>query len=138
MPYPTCTSSKSYETFRPFVGTYPLIVTGSSDGTARVWDAGSGRCLIELRGHSRAVRSVAFSPDGKLIVTGSSYGTARVWDASSGRSLFELRGHSQAVRSVAFSPDGKLIVTGSDDRAARIWKVSAETSLESISKIGSE
>jgi WD40 repeat protein len=47
------------------------IVTGSTDQTARVWDAASGRELLALRGHKGGVRSAAFSPDGARIVTAS-------------------------------------------------------------------
>ena len=34
--------------------------------------------------HSREVRSVAFSPDGKTIVSGSDVKTIKVWDAGVG------------------------------------------------------
>ena len=48
------------------------IVTASSDKTARLWDAESGKQIGEpLTGHTDAVMSAAFSPDGKRIVTAS-------------------------------------------------------------------
>ena len=47
------------------------IVTGSGDQTAKVWDARTGMALLELKGHTGRVNSVAFSPDGTRIVTGS-------------------------------------------------------------------
>jgi hypothetical protein len=57
------------------------IVTASSGGTARVWDAASGMPIGEpLKGHEGSVLSAAFSPDGTRIVTASSDGTARIWD----------------------------------------------------------
>ena len=56
-----------------------LIVTGSSDNTARIWDAVRGKEIVILRGHTAAVNSVAFSPDGKRVVTASSDRTARIW-----------------------------------------------------------
>ncbi len=55
------------------------IVTGSYDGTARVWDAQCGMPLLELKGHTSPVHSVAFSPDGTRIVTGSYDKSATVW-----------------------------------------------------------
>ena len=63
------------------------IVTGSDDRTAKVWDARTGTPLLELKGHTSLVTSVAFSPDGSRIVTGSEDRTARVWDARTGRSF---------------------------------------------------
>ena len=48
------------------------IVTGSDDGTAKVWDARTGTALLELKGHTSAGEVAwSFSPDGTRIVTGS-------------------------------------------------------------------
>ena len=43
------------------------IVTGSSDNTAKVWEAANGRELLTLKGHNDWVLSVAFSPDGQRM-----------------------------------------------------------------------
>jgi len=96
------------------------IVTGSSDDTARIWDAETGKELRKLEGHTSSVNSATFSPDGKKIVTGGDR-TARIWDTETGKELQKLEGHTSGVSTVAFSPDGKKIVTGSGDRTARIW-----------------
>ncbi|KAG2066758.1 hypothetical protein BDR04DRAFT_1029204, partial [Suillus decipiens] len=99
------------------------IVTGSWDGTVRLWDAGTGESVGEpLRGHTSSILSVSFSPDGTRIVTGSQDRTVRLWDAWTGEPVGEpLRGHTRSVLSVSFSPDGTRIVTGSDDRTVRLW-----------------
>jgi WD40 repeat protein len=55
------------------------IVTGSSDRTARIWNAETGAPVRTLEGHRGWVLSAAFSTDGKWIVTGSEDGTARIW-----------------------------------------------------------
>jgi WD40 repeat protein/tRNA A-37 threonylcarbamoyl transferase component Bud32 len=97
------------------------IVTGGADGTARVWDAVSGRELLRLEGHTGVIRAVAVTPDGQRIVTGGQDGTARVWDAVSGRPLLELNAHFGWVLSVTVTPDGQRLVTGGWDDAARVW-----------------
>jgi len=99
------------------------IVTASSDKTARIWDAATGKAIGEpLKGHEGAVWSAAFSPDGKRVVTASDDKMARMWDAASGKAIGEpLKGHESGVLSAAFSPDGQRIVTSSGDRTARIW-----------------
>ena len=51
-----------------------IVSSGSSesvDGTVRIWDAESGKCLQELKGHTENVRAVAITPDGRFIVSGS-------------------------------------------------------------------
>jgi WD40 repeat protein len=97
------------------------IITASDDGTARVWDAGSGRPLATLRSQTEAVESALFSPDGRRILTTSDDGTARVWDADSRQLLATLLGHSGGVQNAAFSPDGRRILTASADKTARVW-----------------
>jgi len=96
-------------------------VTASVDGTARVFRAGGGPALTVLRGHTDAVQSAAFSPDGTLIVTAGSDRTARVFRASGGRALTVLHGHTGGLWSASFSPDGRQIVTADDDGTARVY-----------------
>ena len=97
------------------------VLTGSSDNTARLWDAASGRELRQFTGHDHSVNSVAFSRDGRKVLTGSADKTARLWDAASGRELRQFTGHTGSVSSVAFSPDGRTVLTGSEDVTARLW-----------------
>jgi WD40 repeat protein len=58
-----------------------IIASGSDNGPARIWDAGTGRQLQELSGHTSAVLSVAFSPEGATIASGSADRSVRIWDA---------------------------------------------------------
>jgi len=56
------------------------VVTASSDKTARVWDAATGKQLAPPFTHQDAVLYAEFSPDGKRVVTASDDKTARVWE----------------------------------------------------------
>lgn len=71
------------------------IATSSFDRTAKVWDAGTGRELLTLTGHTAYLRGVAFSPDGQRILTGSDDRTAKVWDAGTGQEVLTLKGHTE-------------------------------------------
>jgi Pentapeptide repeats (8 copies)/WD domain, G-beta repeat/NACHT domain len=97
------------------------ILTGSADGSARVWDAITGELHLHLTGHTDIVQSVAYSPDGTHILTGSNDRSARVWDATTGQPHLTLTGHTDWIQAVAYSPDGTHILTGSNDRSARVW-----------------
>jgi WD40 repeat protein len=96
------------------------LLTTAEDGTAKIWDAQSGRELRTLV-VGASVCCGSFSPDGRRVTTASYDKIARIWDVSSGRLLISLTGHRGAVNSVAFSPDGSHLVTGSGDKAAIVW-----------------
>jgi len=95
----------------------------------------SGREVRTLKGHTGAVASVVFSPDGKHIVSGGGDMTAndrkgkvKIWDAESGNNIATLEGHTSGVRSVIFSPKGNHIISGAGDQSqkgrdgtVRIW-----------------
>ena len=63
-----------------FSGDGLRVVTASQDGTARIWDAQSGRLAAEPLPHKEGVVAASFSADSRRVVTASSDKTARVWD----------------------------------------------------------
>ena len=67
------------------------LLSGSLDGTARLWDLASGRELAELTGHNGPVYAVAFGADGTLI-TGGIDRTIRIWRADGGEQLAMFAG----------------------------------------------
>ncbi|TLQ46169.1 caspase family protein [Streptomyces marianii] len=115
------------------IGESPVAVTGSDDGTVRVWDLRSGRALGQpLTGHTGTVRAVscAVLEGNPVAVTGSGDGTVRVWDLRSGRALGQpLTGHTGRVLAVACTLlDGNPVaVTTSDDRTVRVWDLATNT-----------
>ncbi len=100
-----------------------MIATGGNDphGYAKIWDAGTGRLIESLRGHTDDVLSVAFSRDGRRLLTSSYDKTARLWDVETGQLLRTFIGHNWWVWSAAFSPDESQIVTASQDGTAIVW-----------------
>ena len=76
-----------------------------------------------LEGHSDAIRSIRFSPDGTRLVSGSQDNTIRVWDFVTGNSVSTFRGHGRAVTAAMFLPDEKHLLSASHDRSVREWDI---------------
>ena len=57
------------------------MASGCLDGTVKLWDVATGQLAITLKGHTGAVMSMAFSPDGHRLVSVATDGVVRKWDA---------------------------------------------------------
>ena len=80
------------ERYRGGVGPDGTGYHRESDRLAKVWDARTGAEILNLKGHSDAIFSAAFSPDGSRVVTGSVDRTARIWDGGRERRSSNSRG----------------------------------------------
>ncbi len=95
--------------------------SASEDKAVKMWDLATGQEVLTLKGHTSAVWSVAFSPDGQRLASASQDKTVKVWDAAMGQEALTLRGHTDVVRSVAFSPDGLRLASASKDQTVKVW-----------------
>ena len=60
-----------------------LLLSGSTDMCARIWDVSTGACLAVLggmQGHRSGLLSVSWRFDGTRVATGSFDRSVRVWD----------------------------------------------------------
>ncbi|MCX4246958.1 FHA domain-containing protein [Paraliomyxa miuraensis] len=101
------------------------MITGSADGTTRIWDM---RHPTRLRSlplsdvHTDRVRAVATSTDGQMAVSGDNAGRLVLWDIQAeSPSSRTLMGHSGEIGMVEFTPDSKRLISVSTDRTARVW-----------------
>jgi eukaryotic-like serine/threonine-protein kinase len=107
---------------------------GVVGGIAQLWDATTGEPVGRGLMHSDAVKSVAFSPDGKTVLTGCDDAMARLWDSGTGQHVGVPQPHAFPVLALAFSPDGKTVVSGggrtkplgSDEGEVRLWDVATD------------
>jgi WD40 repeat protein len=78
-----------------------------------------------LEGHNDAVRSVTFSPNGKIIATASEDNTVRLWNIN-GKEIRRFIDNNQMFRNVKFSPDNKIIAAISANNTIKIWQINGE------------
>ncbi|KAL3779006.1 hypothetical protein ACHAW5_009997 [Stephanodiscus triporus] len=100
-----------------------VIVTGSEDRTARVWNFERGVCLRVFVGHDDAVTSVAVV-DQVTFLTGSRDNTIKVWDGLSANCIRTYTGHTAPVTSVTAALPGTFI-SASEDQTVKLWVFTA-------------
>jgi WD40 repeat protein len=116
-------------------------VEGTPDkGEVRLWDVTTQTQIGgPLTGHTSAIYSLTFTPDGKTMASGSGgpiYFKSRadysiiLWDLSARSRRQEFFGHKSGVRSLAFTPDGEVLASGSADSSILLWNVPAGKEIE--------
>jgi hypothetical protein len=118
----------------------PSLVSGGYDGRL-VWrDAASGMISRSLEAHTRWIRKVVASADGRWIASVADDMVCRVWDAADGKLLHELRGHAvrtpqhfpSMLYACAFSPDGARLATVDRVGHVVVWDAAVGKSLATL------
>jgi WD40 repeat protein len=84
-----------------------------------------------LQGHSRPIKDIKFSNDGKFIFSASSDRLVKKWDFKSNKSLFDFN-HQASVNSIALSNDNKLMFTGDSTGCLYIWDINSNLLFKKI------
>jgi WD40 repeat protein len=92
-----------------------VLSTSVADNALRAWDVESRKELSRCEGHKSAVRSFAFSSDGRHAHSGGNDLTIRSWNLETGTELRCVQQQADNAPSLAFSPDGKHSLSGSRD-----------------------
>lgn len=108
------------------------ILTGSLDGTLRIWDAQSGNKLRDILAHDNYLTRVAWSPAGDLLATGSDDDKAKLWDSQTGELLHILSGYQGDIVGLSWSPDSEEIAVVSLDSTTMVWNAKTGESLFSL------
>lgn len=103
-----------------------FALSGSWDGTLRLWDINSGATTRRFVSHEKDVLAVAFSADNRQIVSGSRDRTIKLWNTL-GECKYTIQedGHTEWVSCVRFSPSASnpLIVSCGWDKIVKVWNL---------------
>lgn len=111
------------------------ILSGSQDGTVKVWDIATGDLKRSIplwndfsyevgnAPREKEVWNIAFNSDGTLLASGTLDGTLQLWDLITGRERATLNGHSRQINNLSFSPDGSLLASSGVDGSLFVWDV---------------
>lgn len=83
---------------------FTVVVSGSEDGTIKVWDHESGEYVRTLKGHTNTVNSLDFTPTGSHLASCSTDLSIKLWDFSTYACIRTLRGHDHTISAVLFLP----------------------------------
>ena len=97
--------------------------SGSVAPNICIWKTLGNKLLQELRGHKKAIFSIAWSPDGQMLASGSVDKAIRIWDPITNALIHELTVHTGIINSVSWSPAGNILASGYHDNTIRIWDV---------------
>lgn len=115
------------------------LLSGSRDGSARLWDVETGKQLAIYTADNVTLISASFSPDEQCVVTADEAGIVRIWDTATQQLQREIKVDSPTCNrnglcefEVAFAPDGNTLVTAGRDGLITLWDVSTGNSLRTI------
>jgi WD40 repeat protein len=119
-------------------------VSGGYDGRLIWWDIETRKQVRAVPAHSKWIRKLAISPDGKMIASTGDDMVCRLWDAASGGMLRELRGHQEQTPHhfpsmlfvCTFSPDGRFLATADKVGHIVVWDVSGGKPVKTLEAPG--
>src|SRR5579884_2655848 len=85
-----------------------------------------------LRGHTKTITRIAWSPDGRILASPSVDKTIRLWHVQTGQLLRILTGHQDRVNSVAWSSYSSTLASGSFDRTIGLWDAQTGQRLQTL------
>lgn len=102
------------------------LLSGSLDGTLKLWDVTSGTLLWTVT-HVNYFQRAAFSSNGRFLASCGDATTILIWDMISDSPLHTLPHQGLLVSSIAWSPNGSLLAIGDAEGSIHFWEFTDST-----------
>lgn len=110
-----------------------FFATGHENGKIIIWDANTFTKVLSIKGHSKRVLSVDYSPDGETIISGSEDEAIKFWNIHNGKEVNTINTGSK-VRGIKYSPDGITIASRSTypNYNIKLWDASTGAAIKTL------
>jgi WD40 repeat protein len=108
------------------------VLSGSKDGTLRLWEVPTGFVMQEFEQTPGQVISVSLSKTKSLAISGSDDDKVRLYHLNQKTPAAVLEGHSHKVYGVVFAADSRTALSASMDGTFRQWDLTAQCCIRSI------
>jgi len=98
-----------------------LLVTGSLDGTVRLWDLIHGSEKLKFEGHRAGVVALAYSEDYRFLFSASSDHEVGVWSPFADRLVLKLVGHAAPLVAIHVIPHSPEVISADAEGWIRVW-----------------
>jgi|EP01047_Picozoa_sp_COSAG01_P009832 transducin (beta)-like 1 len=103
-----------------------LLLSGSVDKTAIIWDAATGKVKQHFKCHAKATLDVDWR-DNDSFASCSTDNHIYVCKLGQSEPVRKYSGHKDEVNAVKWDPTGTLLASCSDDCTAKVWSVDSPT-----------
>ncbi|KAL7686822.1 putative WD40/YVTN repeat-like-containing domain superfamily, coatomer alpha subunit [Plasmopara halstedii] len=101
-----------------------ILISGSQDGTVKLWDKRGGKVMLTYQPKSESVRDVRASPfHPNKFAAAFENGIVQVWDMrKNAQPELKFTAHKGLVLSIDWHPtDANVLASGGRDRYVKIW-----------------
>ncbi len=112
------------------------LISCGEDRMLRIWEATTGRKILDLPQMSSPVMDLAFFPEGDKFLVGRHTETLTIrdgspWSKEETNPQITLEGHRSRVSAIVFHPSKPVIASASEDATLRLWNVGSRMQMAS-------
>ena len=102
-----------------------VIASAAMDVQVKLWNSRNGFSVASIKGHSKPVNFLCFSPKSQLLVTGSSDQSVEIWSGRVGKMIRVIKDeeNNDSVTVVCYKTvNGELIAEANHSGELRLYR----------------